>query len=84
MNAIWQALAREAGLAAEHLGIGVTAIGKASYAQHARYAQAWLHQFRRLRIRYERRPSIHEAFLKLGCALICRRFLRATSFCYAL
>jgi len=42
---------------------------------------AWLHQFRRLRIRYERRPSIHEAFLKLGCALICWRFLRATSFC---
>lgn len=42
---------------------------------------AWLHQFRRLRIRYERRPSIHEAFLKLGCAVICWRFLRAKSFC---
>ena len=23
---------------------------------------SWLHQFRRLRIRYERRPEIHEAF----------------------
>ena len=32
---------------------------------------AWLHQFRRLRVRYERRPDIHEAFLKLGCAMIC-------------
>lgn len=36
---------------------------------------AWLHQFKRLRIRYERRPEIHEAFLALGCALICWRFL---------
>lgn len=38
---------------------------------------AWLHQFRRLRIRYERQPEIHEAFLTLGCALICWRFLEA-------
>jgi transposase len=36
---------------------------------------SWLHQFRRLRIRYERRPEIHEAFLTIGCALICWRFL---------
>jgi transposase len=36
---------------------------------------AWLRQFRRLRIRYERLPCIHEAFLSLGCALICWRFL---------
>ncbi len=37
---------------------------------------AWLHWFRRLRIRYERLPSIHEAFLKIGCSLICWRFLQ--------
>lgn len=36
---------------------------------------AWLHQFRRLRIRYERRPELHEAFTSLACALICWRFL---------
>lgn len=36
---------------------------------------SWLHQFRRLRIRYERLPEIHEAFLSIGCALICWRFL---------
>lgn len=36
---------------------------------------SWLHQFRRLRIRYERRPDLHEAFLQLGCALICWNFL---------
>jgi transposase len=36
---------------------------------------AWLHQFKRLRIRYERWPELHEAFMSLGCALICWRFL---------
>lgn len=36
---------------------------------------SWLHQFRRLRIRYERLPEIHEAFLSIGCALICWNFL---------
>lgn len=36
---------------------------------------SWLHQFKRLRIRYERRPEIHAAFMTLGCALICWRFL---------
>ena len=34
---------------------------------------AWLNQFRRLTIRYERRADIHEAFLALGCTLICFR-----------
>jgi len=37
---------------------------------------AWLNQFRRLRVRYEKRSDIHGAFLSLGCALICWRFLR--------
>ena len=32
---------------------------------------AWLGQFRRLTIRYERRQDIHEAFVCLGCSLIC-------------
>jgi len=39
---------------------------------------AWLHQFRRLRVRYERLSEIHEAFLKLGCAMICWNKLSAT------
>ncbi|MFM0287969.1 IS5 family transposase [Paraburkholderia megapolitana] len=39
---------------------------------------AWLHHFRRLRIRFERRADIHEAFLILGCALICWRALEWT------
>ena len=39
---------------------------------------AWLSQFRRLRMRYDRRADIHEAFLSLGCAMICWRSLRKT------
>jgi transposase len=31
---------------------------------------AWLSQFRRLRLRCDKRADIHEAFLSLGCALI--------------
>lgn len=34
---------------------------------------AWLHQFRRLRVRYDRRADIHQAFFTLGCAIICWR-----------
>ncbi|MFE2244890.1 IS5 family transposase [Streptomyces virginiae] len=37
---------------------------------------ALLHWFRRLRIRWEIRDDIHEAFLKLACSLICWRRLR--------
>lgn len=38
---------------------------------------AWLHQYRRLRVRYERRADIHEAFLSIGCCLICFKQLQA-------
>jgi IS5 family transposase len=37
---------------------------------------SWLNRFRRLKVRYERRADIHEAFLKIGCALICWNFLQ--------
>jgi transposase len=37
---------------------------------------AWLHNFRRLRIRWEREASLHRALLSLGCALICWRRLQ--------
>jgi len=37
---------------------------------------AWLHQLRRLRIRWERDPTLHMAFMSLGCADICWRYLR--------
>ena len=37
---------------------------------------AWLSQFRRLRVRYERRADIHQAFLTIGCILICWDFIQ--------
>jgi transposase len=40
---------------------------------------AWLHRFRRLTVRYERRACVHEAFLTLGCALVCWFFLKPVS-----
>ena len=40
---------------------------------------AWLHQFKRLLVRYDRRAEIHEAFLALGCCLVSYRRLRNTS-----
>jgi len=36
---------------------------------------AWLHNLRRLRIRYERDPGLHMAFMLLGCAVVCQRKL---------
>ena len=38
---------------------------------------SWLHQKRKLPIRYERRDDIHEALLQIGCALICFSLLQA-------
>ena len=38
---------------------------------------SWLHQHRRLRVRYERRDDIHQAFLTIGCCLICFKQLQA-------
>jgi len=42
---------------------------------------ALLHWFRRLRIRREIRDDIHEAFLRLACAIICFRRLANLSLC---
>ncbi|MGC9479767.1 IS5 family transposase [Streptomyces sp. WG4] len=41
-------------------------------------AFAWLHQFKRLRTRYERRADLHQGMLELACGIIClRRLLKA-------
>jgi transposase len=37
---------------------------------------AWLHWYKRLRVRWERLATMHKALLKLGCCLICWRFLQ--------
>jgi hypothetical protein len=41
---------------------------------------AWLNQFRRLRVRYEKRADIHEAFLALACALLCWNTLQKDAY----
>lgn len=38
---------------------------------------SWLHQHRRLRVRYERRADIHDALVSIGCSLICFKQLQA-------
>jgi transposase len=42
---------------------------------------AWLHRNRRLLVRYESHPELHDAFLALGCALICWQFLQRDGLC---
>lgn len=50
-------------------------LGKYRYVVEAAFA--WLFNQRRLRLRYEKRDDIHQAFLIIGCFLICwRRILR--------
>jgi transposase len=39
---------------------------------------AWLHKLKRLLVRYDRRQEIHEAFLALGCCLVCFRRLQTS------
>lgn len=41
----------------------------------AEQSQALLHQFKRLRTRYDIRDDIHESFLDLACCVICWRRL---------
>jgi transposase len=36
---------------------------------------ALFHQFRRLRTRFDKRADIHEAFMTIGCAMMCWRRL---------
>ena len=58
------------------IGVRIARKGRESKERLGRYRWvvertfAWLNQMRRLRVRYERRGDIHEAFLKLGCALL--------------
>jgi len=39
---------------------------------------AWLHNLKRLLVRFDRRAEIHEAFLALGCCLVCFRRLQSS------
>lgn len=41
---------------------------------------SWLHQFKRLRTRYEVRADLHLGLMNLACAIICWRKLPGRSF----
>jgi hypothetical protein len=64
-------------LAKRHIGSRISRVGIEPSQRLGRHrwiverSLAWLHIFRRLQIRYERLDDIHQAFLTLGCALIC-------------
>ncbi len=52
-------------------------LGKYRYVVEACFD--WLFNWRRLRVRYEKRDDIHDAFLILGCCMIC--WNRVLEFC---
>jgi transposase len=50
--------------------------GLGKYRWYVERTLSWLHNFGRLRVRKDRTPALHQAFLSLGCAIICVKFLR--------
>jgi transposase len=72
-------------LSRRHIKVRIARKGKESSERLGRHrwvverTLAWLNRYRRLTVRYERRDDIHEAFLSLGCALIC--FNAVVRFC---
>jgi transposase len=55
--------------------------GLGKYRWYVERTLSWLHGFGRLRVRKDRTPAIHQAFLRLGCAIICLRLLCQRQFC---
>jgi hypothetical protein len=49
--------------------------GLGMYRSVAERTLSWLRQYPRLRIRYERRSDIHQAFPDIGCLLLCYKHL---------
>ncbi len=52
-------------------GTGESGLGK--FRWFIERTLSWFHQFRRLRIRWDRRPEIHQAFLSLTAGVVCFR-----------
>ena len=72
MRGITPRIARPGVESSQHLG---------RYRSVVERTLAWLGQYRRLAIRYERRADIHLAFLDLGCALVCFNTLQHLGSC---
>ncbi|MFD0059384.1 hypothetical protein ACFVHR_37330 [Streptomyces sp. NPDC127168] len=54
----------------------IEGLGKLRYVVEQTFVL--LHQFKRLAVGWERRPELHDTFLKLASSLICWRRLRRT------
>lgn len=52
----------------------IKGLGKLRYVVEQTFAL--LHQFKRLAVRWERRPELDAGFLSLACCLICWRRLK--------
>lgn len=63
-------------IARRHAGHG-SGLGKMRWVVEPPFG--WLFSQRRLRVRYEKRDDIHQAFLNLACLLICWK--RVLKFC---
>lgn len=55
--------------------------GLGRYRWYVERTLSWLHSFGRLRVRTDRTPAIHDAFLRIACAIICLRLLCQRQFC---
>jgi hypothetical protein len=65
-----------AALSRRHVNVRKGVESSAKLGRHrgvVEWTLAWLGQFRCHTVRYERRDENHQAFLSLGCALICLR-----------
>jgi IS5 family transposase len=56
----------------------IQGLGRIRYVVEQTFAL--LHQFKRLAVRWERRLDLHDAFVSVGCSLICWRRLKKSLF----
>jgi transposase len=63
----------KAEIARRNTGHG-SGLGRVRWVVERTFAR--LHHFKRLLVRYDRRAEIHEAFLAIGCCLVCFRRLQ--------
>ena len=55
---------------------GIIGLGKIRWVVERTIS--WLHQYKRLAIRWEHHTELHNALISLACALICHRRLKQT------
>lgn len=73
----YRALLRRRGITPKIARRGVahgSGLGKVRWVVERTFA--WLHQFKRLRVRSEVRADLHQGLLELACSIICLRRLR--------